>query len=108
MIAVLIDQALAVALEKAFALQPFGTYGNAGRNIVTAQGINSLNSTLQRNFNFTERSYLQLRFEAFNTLNHPNFYLPNATVTSASFGKITAMQNNINMRELQLSLKLVF
>jgi hypothetical protein len=92
----------------AFALQPFGTYGNSGRNIVTAPGINALNSTVQKNFNFTERSYLQLRFEAFNTLNHPNFYLPNATVTSASFGKITAMQNNINMRELQLSLKLVF
>jgi hypothetical protein len=92
----------------AFTLQPKGTYGNSGRNIVTAPGINVLNSTLQKNFNFTERIFAQLRFEAFNTLNHPNFYLPNSTVTSASFGKITALQNNIDMRELQLSLKLVF
>ncbi len=94
--------------REAFKLQPFGTYGNAGRNIITAPGINVFNSTLQKNFRFTERQYLQLRFEAFNSLNHPNFYLPNATVTSATFGRITAMQNNINMRELQLSLKLVF
>ncbi|HTA68204.1 MAG TPA: carboxypeptidase regulatory-like domain-containing protein [Bryobacteraceae bacterium] len=92
----------------AFALQPKGTYGNSGRNIVTAPGINALNSTLQKNFNFTERIFLQVRFEAFNTLNHPNFYLPNSTVTSASFGQITALQNNIDMRELQLSMKLVF
>jgi len=63
---------------------------------------------LQKNFNFTERIFLQTRFEAFNTLNHPNFYLPNATVTSAAFGKITALQNNIDMRELQISMKLVF
>jgi len=94
--------------KAAFALQPYGTYGNSGRNIVTAPGINVFNSTLQKNFNFTEKALLQLRFEAFNTLNHPNFYLPNATVTSASYGKITALQNNIDMRELQLSLKLVF
>jgi hypothetical protein len=92
----------------AFTLQPFGTYGNSGRNIVTAPGINVMNSTLQKTFNFTERKYLQLRFEAFNALNHPNFFLPNQTVTSASFGKITALQNNIDMRELQMSLKLVF
>src|SRR5580704_13334260 len=92
----------------AFALQPKGTHGNSGRNIVTAPGINVLISTLQKNFNFTERIFLQIRFEAFNTLNHPNFYLPNATVTSASYGQITALQNNIDMRELQLSMKLVF
>jgi hypothetical protein len=94
--------------KQAFALQPFGTYGNSGRNIVTAPGINVFNSTVQKNFNFTERTFLQMRFEAFNTLNHPNFYLPNATVTSASFSKIIATQNNINMRELQISMKLVF
>ena len=94
--------------KAAFALQPFGTYGNSGRNIVAAPGINVFNSTLQKNFNLTEKTLLQLRFEAFNTLNHPNFYLPNATVTSASYGKITALQNNIDMRELQQSLKLVF
>ena len=92
----------------AFVLQPKGTYGNSGRNIVTAPGINAMNSTLQKNFNFTERSFLQIRFEAFNTLNHPNFYLPNSTVTSANFGKLTTLQNNIDMRELQLSMKLVF
>jgi outer membrane receptor protein involved in Fe transport len=94
----------------AFTLAPKGTYGNSGRNIVVAPGVNSLNSTLQKNFNFSEQRYLQLRWEAFNTLNHPNFAFPGNSIVSSGtpLGRITATQNGINMREMQLSLKLVF
>jgi len=94
----------------AFALAPKGAYGNTGRNIVVGPRISTLNSTLQKNFNFTERTYLQMRLEAFNTLNHPNFALPAATIVTsgAAFGSITATTGGINMRELQISMKLVF
>jgi hypothetical protein len=63
---------------------------------------------LQKNFSFTERTYLQLRFESFNTLNHPNWDDPNTSLTSATFGQITNIRACWFMRELQLSLKLVF
>jgi hypothetical protein len=94
--------------SQAFVLQPLGTWGNAGRNTVTSPGIFNIDSALLKNFNFTERYYLQLRFESFNTLNHPNFDDPNTTLTSATFGQISNKRAQLPMRELQLSLKLVF
>ena len=92
----------------AFALQPKGTFGNLPRNTATGPGIFTIDSTLMKNFNFTERIYLQMRFEAFNTLNHPNFNDPNLSLTGAGFGQITSTRTGIDMRELQLSMKLVF
>jgi len=106
---------------QAFAMQPFGTYGTLGRNTLTGPDIFSMDFSTLKNFAFSERKYLQFRFEAFNFLNHPNFGDPNtslasATLTSASvpipgtgsFGTITTTRAGIDMRELQFSLKLVF
>jgi hypothetical protein len=105
---------------QAFALQPLGTYGNAGRNVVTGPGIFDIDFSTLKNFNFTERAYLQFRFEAFNVLNHPNFGDPNMAISNAtlvsgipipgsgSFGTITSTRSGIDMRELQFSLKLIF
>ena len=89
-------------------LQPLGTYGNLGRNIVTGPGIFTADLSSLKNFNFTERIYLQFRCEAFNFLNHPNFGDPNTTLTSNGFGSINRTRSGIDMRELQFSLKLVF
>ena len=50
-------------------------------------GINNFDTSLLKRFSFTERTYLQLRLEAFNIVNHPTFCrLQNAQATSASFG----------------------
>jgi len=106
---------------KAFALQPAGTFGNVGRNVGTSPGIFSWDFSTLRNFNFSERRYLQFRFECFNCANHPNFGDPNVTLTSnlldqqgvpilgsGRFGQITSTRAGIDMRELQFSLKLIF
>ncbi|MHB1022758.1 MAG: carboxypeptidase-like regulatory domain-containing protein [Acidobacteriaceae bacterium] len=69
-------------------------------------GINNLDASLLKNFSFTERSYLQLRFEAFNAVNHPNFGAPNVTPTNKAFGEITS-QTNLP-RSIQLGARLVF
>jgi hypothetical protein len=94
----------------AFTLAAKGTYGNSGRNVVVGPRISTLNSTLQKNFNFTERTYLQMRLEAFNTLNHPNFGLPATNLVSSGnpLGRITTTATGIDMRELQVSMKLIF
>jgi len=57
----------------------FGTYG---KNIITGPTAKNLDSSLFKNFYFTgsQRIYLQLRAEAFNTTNTPSFYLPAASV----------------------------
>jgi hypothetical protein len=77
------------------------TYGN-----LRQAGINNLDASILKNFNATERIYFQLRFETFNTLNHPVFAAPNTTVTSTSFGVISAQANL--PRQIQFGARLVF
>ncbi|MGH9849485.1 MAG: carboxypeptidase regulatory-like domain-containing protein [Blastocatellia bacterium] len=90
----------------AFQLQPLGTHGAAGRNIVIGPGLIQWDASLLKNFNFTERTHLQFRFEAFNAANHPNWGNPNNNFSSSSFGRITGTRGT--MRELQFGLKLYF
>ena len=85
---------------------PF-TYGDVGRNSMRGPEGFSLDFSVMKKFAIPiERHELQFRFEAFNLPNRPNFGLPIASVTSATFAQITS--TNTQMRELQLSLKYVF
>lgn len=106
---------------QAFALQPQFTFGNFGRNVVIGPRLFDVDSTIKKDFKFTERRYVQLRLDAFNTFNHPNFGDPgnrlNADQLNASgvpipgtgsFGQITSTKTGVDMRELQVSLKVVF
>ncbi len=76
---------------------------------VRADGFNELDASILKNFNFTEKAYLQLRFETFNTLNHPVFAAPNVTsATSSNFGEVTATASNSLPRQVQLGARIVF
>jgi len=59
--------------------QPF-TIGNAGRNILRGPGLNNWDLAIFKNFNFTERVYLQFRAEAFNAFNNTQFNNPNGNI----------------------------
>ncbi|HYP52004.1 MAG TPA: TonB-dependent receptor [Pyrinomonadaceae bacterium] len=54
---------------------PF-TFGNAGRNIIPGPGNIVFDFALRRRFPFGERHAIQLRGEAFNLFNHPNYGIP--------------------------------
>jgi hypothetical protein len=90
----------------AFVLQPFATHGNVGRNTMIGPSIFNWDASAHKNFNFTERHYLQFRAEAFNAANHPNWGNPNGNVQSPGFGVIGGTRTN--MRQMQLALKFVF
>jgi hypothetical protein len=77
------------------------TFGN-----LRADAINNLDASILKNFVTGGSTYLQLRFEIFNALNHTTFAAPNVTPTSASFGIISS-QANIP-RSVQLGLRFVF
>ena len=90
---------------KLYTANPLGTFGDAGHNSLRGPGYFDIDLALSREFNLREGLTLVVRGEAFNVLNHPNFQLPNATVSSSSFGQITTA---FDPRILQGSLKLVF
>src|SRR5947209_19826591 len=74
---------------------PF-TFGNTGRTLpdVRGPGTRNLDFSLFKNFHLVERASLQLRAEAFNAFNTPNFGFPNQAQNNASFGIITTQANN--------------
>jgi hypothetical protein len=69
-------------------------------------GINNFDTSLLKNFRFTESSYFQLRLEAFNVVNHPTFAAPNTVATNASFGIINTQANR--PRTIQIGARFVF
>ena len=76
---------------------------------VRSDGFNNLDASLLKDFHITEKSYLQLRFEAFNALNHAVFAAPNvSSPTNANFGYITGVIANSQPRQVQLGGRFVF
>jgi len=70
-----------------------GTQGNLGRNALTGFGMYQLDLAVQRDFLVTEHRALQLRMEAYNALNHPNFADPIPFLASPLFGQSNSMLN---------------
>lgn len=97
-----------------FAAPPLGKLGDVGRDILYGPNLFSINASLSRLFNITERFKLTFRGEAFNLTNTPEFDLPDTTFGDAAFGQIaTADQNAQSVkvnpnRLLQVSLRLLF
>jgi hypothetical protein len=66
----------------------FGTFGNAGRNILEGPGFQNVNLAVIKRLPLAGRTSLQLRAEAFNLLNRVNFALPDNFFGSPTFGQI--------------------
>jgi hypothetical protein len=98
--------------KAAFVANAPGVFGTAGRNILTAPGFEDIDFAVSKNTAVKERISLQLRAEAFNLFNHPNFAQPSNSFTAANFGQITATRTARgdlgSSRQLQLGLKLIF
>jgi len=89
----------------AFAVPAFGSFGDAGRNILEGPGLQTFNISLVKNFFVQENLNLQFRSEFFNLFNRTNFDLPDNFVGSPTFGRILSAKNS---RRIQFGLKLLF
>jgi hypothetical protein len=91
----------------AFLPVPMGAFrfGNSGRNILDGPGSMTLNAALSRAFQFSDRVRAQLRCEAINLPNHPNFGIPVDTVDTKNAGQILSADAG---RSLQLGLRVQF
>ena len=98
-------------------------FGTAGAYLpgLRAPGFIGLDSTLMKDFHFTEQRYLEFRWEVYNALNHQNLGYPNTNYclppaadgstnlvqqAGCAFGRITNIQTD--PRALQFALKLYF
>ena len=97
----------AVWLNKAaFAVPQTGTFGNAGRNSLRADGINNVDFSFFKVFSVTETFRVEYRVELFNGFNSPQYRAPSANISRGNFGRVLGTANRA--RQIQMGLKLYF
>jgi hypothetical protein len=99
--------------ESAFAVPASGTFGNEGRNSLNGPGFALVNLSLGKTFDIWEQVHLQVRADANNAFNHPNFAIPDANLQVGSNGAITTGTSTITgvanpSRSMQLSARITF
>lgn len=106
---------------QAFAVPAAGTWGNSGRNILQGPGTKTVDFSIFKDTHLTETKVLQLRAEAFNLANTPQFNNPAATVGtynattgkwSNGFGTISSAASESTFqrteRQIQFAAKINF
>ena len=92
-----------------FSLPSIGDPGNARRRFFSGPGMDNIDMSMQKAVSIGESLGITVRLEAFNVLNHTQFFGPeavNGNVTDAAeFGHVVSAQSP---RLMQLSLKLAF
>lgn len=107
---------VAGSTDKTFTQPAWGYYGNSSRDAIRGPGLILADMSLSKSFAIVEKSAFELRFDAFNALNHWNPGQPDDTMTDTSLqpnGYPTVaniLPNNYqgNARELQISGKFTF
>jgi hypothetical protein len=88
-----------------------GTVGNLQRRSFSGPWQFSLDTSVKKSVNITERNHVDLHFDMFNVLNHPTFYVFPSTggdygaltpfnINSTAFGQVSGM--NYNPRRIQI------
>ncbi len=84
------------------------TYGDSRRDVLRGPDWRTVNMSLAKHFalkKLGEGGQLEMRVDAYDIANHPNFGQPNASIGSGSEGSITSANTN---RNLQVGAKLSF
>jgi hypothetical protein len=90
----------------AFVAAPNFTYGNSGQRILSPDILRTVDFSLFKQFQITERSRLQFRMEVFNLPNTPSFAAPAATLDTNTVGRVTSTATS--PRQMQAALKFSF
>ncbi|PYR75291.1 MAG: hypothetical protein DMF86_15680 [Acidobacteria bacterium] len=91
-----------------------GTYGSTGRNTMRGPGQFNIDASIIKNTRFGRFEH-ELRIEAFNVLNHPQFAQPNGQIGNSAVGTISAMLASSSCafcgtteRQVQIAMKVKF
>ena len=87
-------------------------FGNLGRNVVIGPAFHNTDLSVSKVMTVADRYRVQLRVDAFDLFNHPNFGPPGNVVGSPTFGKISRTRLPTgeagSSRQIQLAAKLSF
>ena len=83
----------------AFTLPPAGQFGNVGRNTIRGPATSVGNLSVNKTFLFADGRSIDVRAQASNFLNMPQFRGIDTTVNSPSFGRVTSAGS---MRRVQI------
>lgn len=84
----------------------FGTPFGVGRNTLTAPLLQRVDLSIYKNFSIREKLKLQVRGEATNAFNHPNYGVPDLYVDSPNFLNPTSTE--VSPRIIKLGAKIIF
>ena len=97
-----------------FYAQPTG-FGNLQRNALTGPGFADTDVSLEKTTKLAESVSWVVRIDAFDLLNHANFFNPTLSATGAAtstFGQISATRTAVgdagSSRQLQFAMRLMF
>jgi len=82
-------------------------FGNMGRNNIIGPSFFNVDLGIFKTISISERVKLQLRGEALNALNHPNYGNPQGDITNPNFGYITGTIG-IGERNMRFAARLSF
>ncbi|MGH9468742.1 MAG: TonB-dependent receptor domain-containing protein, partial [Terriglobia bacterium] len=90
-----------------------GRFGNSGLNILSGPALYNIDFGLMKDFRPTEHTTLQFIMTMANALNHPNFNLPAANISSPGTvgvisGEVGAQLVEPGPREIDFALRLLF
>ena len=102
--------------KAAWVAAPSGTFGNERRDSVQGPGFGDVDMSFVKMTPITERINTELRAEVFNIWNQSNFANPSGTLTSSSFGLLSATRNSSSApgigvgepRNMQFAFKVTF
>ena len=91
-----------------FTLPSLGTMGNARRRFFSGPGMENLDATLTRTIPIQRGNTLEVRVEAFNLLNHTQFFGAAAVEGNISSGSFGQASSAMPPRLMQLALRYRF
>ncbi len=93
----------------AFSAPAQNTWGNMTRNdSINGPGFWNVDLSLVKRFHFGGRVSAELRADAFNAFNHPNFANPNGAFGGATFGQVTATNGSYAPRLVRFGARVMF
>lgn len=94
----------------AFSTPAAFTLGNVPRTVgnVRSPGLHNMDLTMVKETQLLEHLHMQFRAEAFNLTNTPHFGLPDTSLSSSTYGQLTALLPSPWAREIQFAAKFTF